>query len=126
VKETADSDDPLSRTRTGILFPQRSTQPILAGVIIPIDFLAPYDLILIIFLFVISLFLSGIRAAYAASGAMENPWERKSDAENSFPAAFSNLRFRWYSAPLHYLHWFSRRDWPGYIYKLIKVKSLPG
>jgi putative hemolysin len=91
VKETADSDDPLSRTRTGILFPQRSTQPILAGVIIPIDFLAPYDFILIIFLFVISLFLSGIRAAYAASGAMENPWERKSDAENSLPSRIQQL-----------------------------------
>jgi gliding motility-associated protein GldE len=91
VKETEDSDDPLSRTRTGILFPQRSTQPILAGVIIPIDFLAPYDLILIIFLFIISLFLSGIRAAYAASGAMENPWERKSDSENNLPSRIQQL-----------------------------------
>ncbi|WAC11731.1 transporter associated domain-containing protein [Dyadobacter pollutisoli] len=91
MKETEDSDDPLSRTRTGILFPQRSTQPILAGVIIPIDFLAPYDLILIIFLFIISLFLSGIRAAYAASGAMENPWERKSDSENNLPSRIQQL-----------------------------------
>jgi gliding motility-associated protein GldE len=91
VKETADSGDPLSRTRTGISFPQRSTQPILAGVIIPVDFLAPYDLILIVFLFTISLFLSGIRAAYAASGAMENPWERKSDSETNLPSRIQQL-----------------------------------
>jgi putative hemolysin len=91
VKEPADSDDPLARTRTGIFLSPKSTQPLLAGVIIPIDFLAPYDLILIIFLFVVSLFLSGVRAAYAASGAMENPWERKTDGESHLPSRIQQL-----------------------------------
>jgi gliding motility-associated protein GldE len=91
VKETEDSDDPLARTRTGINFPQRSTHTLLAGALIPIDLLAPYDFILIIFLFIISLFLSGVRAAYAASGAMENPWERKTDGESHLPTRIQQL-----------------------------------
>ncbi|MHA4736565.1 transporter associated domain-containing protein [Dyadobacter sp. MSC1_007] len=91
MKETEDSDDPLARTRTGINFPQRSTHTLLAGAIVPIDFLAPYDFILIIFLFIISLFLSGVRAAYAASGAMENPWERKTDGESHLPTRIQQL-----------------------------------
>lgn len=85
MKETADSDDPLARTRTGISIPQKCTQFILAGAIVPVDFLAPYDLILVIFLFLFSLSLSGIRAAYAAAGAMENPWDRKPEEENQLP-----------------------------------------
>ena len=91
MKETEDSDDPLARTRTGIYFPQKSTQPTLAGVLIPVDFLAPYDFILVIFLLTISLFLSGIRAAYAASGAMENPWERKAEGDNHLPTRIQQL-----------------------------------
>ncbi|WP_353722093.1 transporter associated domain-containing protein [Dyadobacter sp. 676] len=91
MKETEDSDDPLARTRTGIRFPRESTQTTLAGVIIPVDFLAPYDLILVVFLLIISLFLSGIRAAYAASGAMENPWERKAEGENHLPTRIQQL-----------------------------------
>ena len=91
MKETEDSDDPLARTRTGIRLPQRCTQTLFAGVLIPTDFLAPYDLILVIFLFIISLFLSGIRAAYAASGAMENPWERKNEVESTLPNRIQQL-----------------------------------
>lgn len=91
MKETEDSDDPLARTRTGIDFPQKSTHPILAGVIIPFDFLAPYDFILVIILLLISLFLSGVRAAYAASGAMENPWERKAEGDNNLPTRIQQL-----------------------------------
>lgn len=91
MKETEDSDDPLARTRTGIYFPQKSTQTTLAGVLIPVDFLAPYDFILVIFLLTISLFLSGIRAAYAASGAMENPWERKAEGDNQLPTRIQQL-----------------------------------
>ena len=91
MKETEDSDDPLARTRTGIYFPQKSTQSTLAGVLIPVDFLAPYDFILVIFLLTISLFLSGIRAAYAASGAMENPWERKAEGDNHLPTRIQQL-----------------------------------
>lgn len=91
MKETEDSDDPLARTRTGIYFPQKSTQTTLAGVLIPVDFLAPYDFILVIFLLIISLFLSGIRAAYAASGAMENPWERKAEGDNQLPTRIQQL-----------------------------------
>jgi len=91
VKETKDSDDPLARKRTGILVSPKSTQSIFAGVLVPIDFIATYDLIFVIFLFLISLFLSGIRAAYAASGAMENPWERKSDSESQVPTRIQQL-----------------------------------
>jgi putative hemolysin len=91
VKETEDSDDPLARTRTGIDFPQKSTHPTLAGVIIPFDFLAPYDFILVITFLLIALFLSGVRAAYAASGAMENPWERKAEGENQLPTRIQQL-----------------------------------
>ena len=91
MKEEEDSDDPLARTRTGIYFPQKSTQTTLAGVLIPVDFLAPYDFILVIFLLTISLFLSGIRAAYAASGAMENPWERKAEGDNQLPTRIQQL-----------------------------------
>ena len=91
MKETEDSDDPLARTRTGIDFPQKSTQTTLAGVLIPVDFLAPYDFILVIFLLIISLSLLGIRAAYAASGAMENPWERKAEGDNQLPTRIQQL-----------------------------------
>ncbi len=91
MKETEDSDDPLARTRTGIDFPQKSTHPTLAGVIIPFDFLAPYDFILVITLLLIALFLSGVRAAYAASGAMENPWERKAEGESQLPTRIQQL-----------------------------------
>jgi CBS domain containing-hemolysin-like protein len=91
VKETEDSDDPLARTRTGIAIPPKSTHSTLAGVIIPVDFLAPYDFILVILLLLISLFLSGIRAAYAASGAMENPWERKAEGESHLPTRIQQL-----------------------------------
>lgn len=91
MKETKDSDDPLARKRTGILVSPKSTQSIFAGVVVPIDFIATYDLIFVIFLFLISLFLSGIRAAYAASGAMENPWERKSDSESHVPTRIQQL-----------------------------------
>ncbi|WP_439583074.1 transporter associated domain-containing protein [Dyadobacter bucti] len=91
MKETKDSDDPLARKRTGILVSPKSTQSIFAGVLVPIDFIATYDLIFVIFLFLISLFLSGIRAAYAASGAMENPWERKSDSESQVPTRIQQL-----------------------------------
>ncbi|OJV21020.1 MAG: hypothetical protein BGO21_09035 [Dyadobacter sp. 50-39] len=91
MKETEDSDDPLARTRTGIDFPQKSTQTTLAGVLIPFDFLAPYDFIIVIFLLILSLFLSGIRAAYAASGAMENPWERKAEGDNQLPTRIQQL-----------------------------------
>lgn len=91
MKEATDSDDPLARTRTGISFPQKCTQAILAGVIVPTDFLAPYDLIVIAVFFLISVFLSGIRAAYAASGAMENPWERKNESESNLPSRIQQL-----------------------------------
>ena len=91
MKETKDSDDPLARKRTGILVSPKSTQSIFAGVVVPIDFIATYDFIFVIFLFLISLFLSGIRAAYAASGAMENPWERKSDSESHVPTRIQQL-----------------------------------
>ncbi|KQS33129.1 transporter associated domain-containing protein [Dyadobacter sp. Leaf189] len=91
MKEAEDSDDPLARTRTGISIPQKCTHSILAGVIIPVDFLAPYDLILVILLFLFSLSLSGIRAAYAAAGAMENPWDRKPDEENHLPTRIQQL-----------------------------------
>ncbi|MCF0071961.1 CBS domain-containing protein [Dyadobacter sp. CY261] len=91
MKETEDSDDPLARKRTGMNFPQKSTHTTLAGVMTPIDFLAPYDFILVIFLLIISLSLSGIRAAYAASGAMENPWERKAEGENQLPTRIQQL-----------------------------------
>ncbi|KAA6440581.1 CBS domain-containing protein [Dyadobacter flavalbus] len=91
MKESTESDDPLARTRTGISYPRNCTQAILAGVIVPTDFLAPYDLIIIIVFFFISVFLSGIRAAYAASGAMENPWERKNEAESNVPSRIQQL-----------------------------------
>ncbi|TLV00635.1 transporter associated domain-containing protein [Dyadobacter luticola] len=91
MKETADSDDPLARTRTGILISPKSTQPIFAGVMIPVDFLAPYDLIIVVIFLLISLFLSGIRAAYAASGALENPWERKNEGESHLPTRIQQL-----------------------------------
>jgi putative hemolysin len=91
VKETKDSDDPLARKRTGIFVSPKSTQSIFAGGLVPIDFIAAYDLVLVGFLFLISLFLSGIRAAYSASGAMENPWERKSDSESQVPTRIQQL-----------------------------------
>ncbi|WP_138481048.1 transporter associated domain-containing protein [Dyadobacter bucti] len=91
MKETKDSDDPLARKRTGILVSPKSTQSIFAGVLVPIDFIATYEFIFVIFLFLISLFLSGIRAAYAASGAMENPWERKSDSDSQVPTRIQQL-----------------------------------
>lgn len=91
MKETEDGEDPLSRTRKGMIFPQKSTHIVMGGVILPVDLLAPYDVILVILLFFISLFLSGVRAAYAASGAMENPWDRKHEGESHLPSRIQQL-----------------------------------
>lgn len=91
MKETADSDDPLSRKRAGIIHPVKSTLPLLAGMIISIDRFAVYELILVFILLAVSLFLSGIRASYAAAGAMENPWERKSVSEGNLPTRIQQL-----------------------------------
>jgi putative hemolysin len=129
VKETADSDDPLARTRTGITVPQRCTQTLFAGVIIPTDFLAPYDLILVIFLFLVSLFLSGVRAAYAASGALENPWERKSDTESTLPNRIQQLALSLIQRGITMLAlllaariaWIHIQDDPNNVYKWISI-----
>jgi putative hemolysin len=96
VKEKADSDDPLSRTRSGISHPRKSAFtsggfPLIAGLAISIDYASIYDLIFALFLFVISLYLSGIRAAYSAAGALENPWERKANTENHLPNRLQQL-----------------------------------
>ncbi|MCE6988328.1 transporter associated domain-containing protein [Dyadobacter sp. CY323] len=91
MNDAADSEDPLSRTGTGISFSPQTTQLILVGAVTPLDLLEPYDVILVTILFLISLFLSGIRAAYAASGAMENPWERKTEDESHIPNRIQQL-----------------------------------
>ncbi|MCF0057441.1 transporter associated domain-containing protein [Dyadobacter sp. CY356] len=91
VKETADSDDPLSRKRTGMFYPVKSALPVLTGMVIPIDEFAVYELILVFILLAVSLFLSGIRASYATAGAMENPWERKGVSEGYIPTRIQQL-----------------------------------
>lgn len=65
--------------------------PILAGLEIFIDRFLIYDLIIVFFLFALSLFFSGIRAVYAAAGALENPWERKSESESLLPNRIQQL-----------------------------------
>jgi len=64
---------------------------LLAGLQISINTSLVYDLVIILILFSLSLFFSGIRAAYSAAGAMENPWERKSDADNLLPNRIQQL-----------------------------------
>lgn len=91
MKETADSDEPSSRKRTGIDDPVKSALPLLAGMVIPIDRFAVYELIFVFLLLAISLFLSGIRASYATAGAMENPWERKGVSEGYLPTRIQQL-----------------------------------
>ncbi|CAG5007172.1 hypothetical protein DYBT9275_03980 [Dyadobacter sp. CECT 9275] len=91
MKETTDSDDPLSRKRNGKLFPAKRALTFLAGFVLPVDSVALYDLAFVIILLFISLFLSGIRAAYAAAGAMENPWEKKTDDLNPLPNRVQQL-----------------------------------
>jgi putative hemolysin len=58
---------------------------------VSLNFALIYDLSLVILLFVIALYLSGIRAAYAAAGAFENPWERKLGAESHLPNRLQQL-----------------------------------
>lgn len=114
MKEKKDGDDPLPRTGMGTLHPHRinissdnylsdgvcniqsknyriSGFPIIAGLQILIDQLLIYDLIIVLFLFALSLFLSGIRAAYSAAGAFENPWERKTESDNLLPNYIQQL-----------------------------------
>lgn len=96
MKETDDSDDPLSRTSLGIEPPLRTIFalrgfPLVAGLTVPIDASTIYELIIAVLLFAVSLYLSGIRAAYAAAGALENPWERKSASENHLPTRIQQL-----------------------------------
>jgi gliding motility-associated protein GldE len=96
VKETDDSDDPLSRTSLGIEPPLRTIFvlrgfPLVAGLTFSADPSTIYELIIAVLLFAVSLYLSGIRAAYAAAGALENPWERKSASENHLPTRIQQL-----------------------------------
>ena len=114
MKVKTDGDDPLPRTGLGFLHPHKIKLfsgnfqsdyscniqernswlrgfPLVAGLQISINASLVYDLILIILLFSLSLFFSGIRAAYSAAGAMENPWERKSDADNLLPNRIQQL-----------------------------------
>jgi putative hemolysin len=114
VKEKTDSEDPLPRTGEGFLYPPQHTDfsdiflfksarkytskyywlngiPLIAGFELPVDLYLIYDLSFVIFLLFLSLFFSGIRAAYAAAGAMENPWERKSDSESLLPNRIQQL-----------------------------------
>ena len=111
MKEKTDTDDPLSRTITGIFNPPKITTssgsdlttnhtyplrqlsgiPFIAGLQISLNQLFIYDVILVLFLFALSLFFSGIRAAYSAAGALENPWERKSESENLLPNRIQQL-----------------------------------
>ena len=91
MKETDDSDDPLSRKRTGINFPVKSALPLLSGMVIPIDRFAVYELIFVFIFLALSLFLSGIRASYATAGAMENPWERKGISDGHLPTPIQQL-----------------------------------
>ena len=91
MKETDDSDDPLSRKRTGINFPVKSALPLLSGMVIPIDRFAVYELVFVFIFLALSLFLSGIRASYATAGAMENPWERKGISDGHLPTPIQQL-----------------------------------
>ncbi len=107
MKEKKDSDDPLPRKHEGIEFPQNLTHavesagrkynpfraafPLIAGIEIPIDKYLIYDLSTIIFLFALSLFFSGIRAAYSAAGILENPWDRKTDPVYIIPNRVQQL-----------------------------------
>lgn len=96
MKETDDSDDPLSRTSLGIEPPLRTIFvlrgfPLVAGLTFSADPSTIYELIIAVLLFAVSLYLSGIRAAYAAAGALENPWERKSASENHLPTRIQQL-----------------------------------
>lgn len=112
--EKNEIDDPLPRKRKGSLsFPQTSINAVeeritptlnkvpstlfsnkfllLSGFGWSINTYLVYDLPFVIFLFALSLFLSGVRAAYSAASLMENPWERKSDAENVLPNRLQQL-----------------------------------
>lgn len=96
MTESADTDDPLSRTRWGISFPRKNTLtngglPLSEGLVISLTASSAYELASIVLLFVISLYLSGIRAAYSAAGALENPWERKPNSENNLPNRIQQL-----------------------------------
>ncbi len=96
MTEPADSEDPLSRKRSGNVIPRKRAQPsdgrtLSAGLPIALGFFPAFEILSIAFLFFVSLFLSGIRAAYAAAGAMENPWERKSSAESNLPNRIQQL-----------------------------------
>ncbi|TDE11922.1 transporter associated domain-containing protein [Dyadobacter psychrotolerans] len=114
MKEKTDNEDPLPRKRMGMLYPQKINFltgndlsenqyfcksdnfwvkgiPLIAGFEIPINKFLVYDLSFVVFLFILSLFFSGIRAAYSAAGAMENPWERKSDTESLLPNRIQQL-----------------------------------
>jgi putative hemolysin len=96
VTEPAESDDPLSRKPKGARHSFRNTSTngglLLSSwltVSLNSDFI--YDLIAVILLFVISLYLSGTRAAFSAAGASENPWERKSNTESHVPNRIQQL-----------------------------------
>jgi gliding motility-associated protein GldE len=114
VKDKTDNEDPLPRKRWGLLNPPQSSRfvsegifsnlpvhkkifyscraiPLIAGIEIPVDMYLVYDLSFVLFLFALSLFFSGIRAAYSAAGLFENPWERKSDTDNLLPSRIQQL-----------------------------------
>jgi putative hemolysin len=113
VKEKSDTEDPLPRKRRGTLFPPKAAGlttgsvsesvakpspdywqkaiPLIFGIEIPVDKFLIYDLSFVIFLFALSLFFSGIRAAYSAAGFMENPWDRKTDSDHILPNRIQQL-----------------------------------
>jgi putative hemolysin len=95
VIESADSDDPLARKRKGIL-PRNNTLtiggiPLSGGLAISLNTSSLYEVLVVLLFFIISLYLSAIRAAYAAAGAFENPWERKNNADSHLPNRIQQL-----------------------------------
>ncbi|WP_025763150.1 transporter associated domain-containing protein [Dyadobacter tibetensis] len=87
MNEDPDTEDPLSRRRT----PAASTLLWTLGYAPAIDFVAIYEVGIILLLLLFSLFFSGLRAAYATAGAMENPWDKKDEESNLLPDEVQQL-----------------------------------
>ncbi len=91
MKENSDNEDPLSRKRSGRLIPASFTFLFSFGFNSNTASTLTFDLPLIIVLFLLSLFLSSVRASYSLLDAMENPWDRKSDESLFYPNEIQHL-----------------------------------
>jgi putative hemolysin len=97
VKETADNEDPLPRSKKGYnILSKRMIVCLNPLLFVPLSIVEFQEMIgeccLILLFLILSVLISALRASYSVAGAMENPWIRKSQQDDvSLPTHIEQL-----------------------------------